>query len=56
MSTKIFGDFLQKFADKSPATIMVHGLPEYLLNEDRLNEWFAKTAGGNIPEIYCFHQ
>ena len=45
MSTKIFGDVLQKFADKSPATVMVHGLLEYLLNEDRLNEWSEKNSG-----------
>ena len=45
MSTKIFGDILQKFVDKSPATVMVQGLLEYLLNEDSLNEWFDKNSG-----------
>lgn len=45
MSKKIFGDILQKFVDKSPVTVMVQGLLEYLLNEDRLNEWFDKNSG-----------
>ena len=54
MSTKIFGDVLQKFVDKSPATVMVHGLPEYLLNEDRLNEWFDKNCGVQYTRTLLF--
>ena len=35
-----FGEILQVFAEKSPATVMVHGLLERFLNPEKIDEWF----------------
>jgi hypothetical protein len=40
----MFGDILQKFVEKSPATVTVRGLLEHLLNPQALNGWFEATA------------
>lgn len=40
----MFGDLLQKFAEQSPVTVMVHGLLERLLNKDKIDEWFNTTC------------
>ena len=40
-----FDSILQKFVKKSPVTVMVQGLLEYLLNGDKLNEWFENNNG-----------
>ena len=40
-----FDSILQKFVKKSPVTVMVQGLLEYLLNADKLNEWFENNNG-----------
>ena len=40
----MFGDVLQKFVEKSPATVMVRGLLEHLLNPEALDRWFAAMA------------
>ncbi len=40
-----FSSILQKFVNKSPVTVMVQGLLEYLLNAERLNEWFENNNG-----------
>ena len=39
----MFGAIVQKFAEKSPVTVMVRGLLEHLLNADRLDRWFEST-------------
>jgi hypothetical protein len=39
----MFGEILQKFAEKSPVTVMVRGLLEHLLNADQLDHWFEST-------------
>lgn len=36
----MFGEILQKFADKSPITVMVRGLLENLLNPEKIDQWF----------------
>lgn len=36
----MFGEILQKFAEKSPVTVMVRGLLEHLLNADKIDIWF----------------
>jgi hypothetical protein len=40
----MFGDVLQRFVQKSPATVMVRGLLERLLNPEALDRWFEATA------------
>ena len=37
---KIFGEILQAFAEKSPVTVMVHGLLQRVVNEEKINHWF----------------
>ena len=39
----MFGEILQKFAEKSPATVMVRALLEQLLNPEKLDRWFETT-------------
>ena len=40
----MFGQILQKFAEKSPATVMVHGVCwSSLLNPEKLDQWFEVT-------------
>jgi hypothetical protein len=39
----MFGEILQKFAEKSPATVMVRVLLEQLLNPEKLDRWFEGT-------------
>ena len=36
----MFGEILQKFAEKSPITVMVRGLLEHLLNPEKIDRWF----------------
>ena len=36
----MFGEILQVFAEKSPVTVMVHGLLERFLNAEKIDEWF----------------
>ena len=40
-----FSNVLQKFIHVSPATVMVQGLLEQILNEDKLNIWFEANRG-----------
>jgi hypothetical protein len=40
----MFGAILQKFAEKSPVTVMVHGLLEHLLDKEKIDEWFNTTC------------
>jgi len=39
----MFGEILQKFAEKSPVTVMVRALLEQLLNAEKLDRWFEET-------------
>lgn len=39
----MFGEVLQKFAERSPATVMVRALLEQLLNPEKLDQWFEVT-------------
>ena len=39
----MFGEILQKFAEKSPTTVMVRALLEQLLNAEKLDQWFEVT-------------
>jgi hypothetical protein len=36
----MLGAILQKFSEKSPVTVMVHGLLERLLAKEKIDEWF----------------
>lgn len=36
----MFSEILQKFAEKSPITVMVRGLLEHWLNPDKIDQWF----------------
>ena len=36
----MFGEILQKFAEKIPITVMVRGLLEHLLNPEKIDRWF----------------
>ena len=40
----MFGEILQKFVEKSPATVMVRALLEQLLNPEKLDRWFETTS------------
>lgn len=40
----MFGEILQKFAEKSPVTVMVQGLLECLLDSEKIDRWFDSTC------------
>jgi len=40
----MFGEILQKFADKSPISVMVHGLLMRLLNAEAMDGWFESVS------------
>lgn len=50
----MFGDILQKFVAKSPATVMVRGLLERLLNPEALDRWFETTAQAQYTRDILF--
>jgi len=50
----MFGDVLQKFVEKSPATVMVRGLLEHLLNPEALDRWFEVPSVFRLPRG-CAH-
>jgi IS4 transposase len=50
----VFGDILQKFVEKSPATVMVRGLLERLLNPEALDRWFEATAQAQYTRDILF--
>ena len=39
----MFDGILQRFAERAPASVMVRGLLERLLNAERLERWFEAT-------------
>ena len=42
----MFGEILQVFAEKSPVTVMVHGVLERFLSAEKIDDWFE-----NISEV-----
>jgi hypothetical protein len=50
----MFGDILQKFVEKSPATVMVRGLLGHLLNPQALDRWFEATAQAQYTRDILF--
>ena len=40
----IFGEILQVFAEKSPVTVMVHGVLERFLNAKKIDDWFEDVS------------
>jgi hypothetical protein len=40
----MFDKILQVFAEKSPVTVMVHGLLERFLNANKIDEWFESVS------------
>lgn len=50
----MFSEILQKFAEKSPATVMVRGLLEHLLNPEKLDRWFESTRQAQYTRRILF--
>lgn len=49
-----FSNVLQKFINKSPVTVMVQGLLEQILNEEKLNSWFEENRGRQYTNELLF--
>jgi macrodomain Ter protein organizer (MatP/YcbG family) len=49
----MFGEILQKFAERSPATVMVRALLEQLLNPEKLDQWFEVTRQTQYMSSGC---
>ena len=54
MTTTKFSNVLQKFINRSPATVMVQGLLEQILNEEKLNIWFEANRGRQYTSELLF--
>lgn len=50
----MFGDVLQRFVDRSPATVMVRGLLEHLLSPAALDQWFEDTRQNQYTREILF--
>ena len=50
----MLGTLLQKFADQSSVTVMVHGLLERLLDKEKIDEWFNTTCQGQYARHILF--
>jgi hypothetical protein len=50
----MFGEILQKFAEKSPVTVMVRLLLEQLLNAAKLDRWFEGTRRNQYTRDILF--
>jgi hypothetical protein len=50
----MLGAILQKFAEKSPVTVMVHGLLERLLDKDKIDAWFNTTCRAQYTRHLLF--
>jgi hypothetical protein len=50
----MFGEILQKFAEKSPVTVMVRALLEQLLNPEKLDRWFEGARGNQYTRDILF--
>ena len=49
-----FSNVLQKFITRSPVTVMVQGLLEQILNEEKLNTWFEANRGRQYTSELLF--
>jgi hypothetical protein len=52
--TNQFSNVLQKFIHRSPVTVMVQGLLEQILNEEKLNTWFEANRGRQYTSELLF--
>ena len=50
----MFSEVLQKFADKSPATVMVRGLLEHLLSAEKIDQWFDTVRQAQYTKEILF--
>lgn len=50
----MFSEILQKFVDKSPVTVMVRGLLEYLLNVEKIDQWFDTVRQAQYTKEILF--
>ena len=50
----MFDGVLQKFADRAPASVMVRGLLEHLLNAERLDTWFETSRERQYTRTLLF--
>jgi len=50
----MFGEILQVFAEKSPVTVMVHGLLERFLNAEKIDEWFHSVRNTQYTRKILF--
>ena len=50
----MFDGVLERFAERAPASVMVRGLLERLLNAERLDRWFESTAGAQYTRQILF--
>lgn len=50
----MFGEILQKFAEKSPVTVMVRGLLEHLLNAEKIDAWFDSVRQAQYTKEIWF--
>ena len=50
----MFGDVPQRFVRKSPATVMVRGLLERLLDAEALDRWFGATTQAQYTRDILF--
>ena len=50
----MFGEILQKFAEKSPVTVMVRGLLEHLLNAEKIDGWFDSVRQAQYTKDILF--
>ena len=50
----MFGEILQKFAEKSPITVIVRGLLEHLLNAEKIDQWFDSVRQAQYTREILF--
>ena len=50
----MFDGVLERFAERAPASVMVHGLLERLLNAERLDRWFESASGAQYTRQILF--
>jgi hypothetical protein len=50
----MFDGVLERFAERAPASVMVRGLLERLLNAERLDRWFESASGAQSTRPILF--
>ncbi|MBK1706635.1 hypothetical protein [Halochromatium glycolicum] len=50
----MFDGVLERFAERAPASVMVRGLLERLLNAERLERWFESASGAQSTRPILF--